>query len=71
MIAIILAVYFSLYARERIKILALNGATVSEILQALDKDGVVTCRQTVWRIIQHFKSHGHIQPLPKSGRCTD
>jgi len=60
----------SSYARERIKILASKGASVSEILIALDKDGVVTCRQTVWRIIQHINTHGSIHPLPKSGRRT-
>jgi len=35
----------SSYARERIKILAPKDASVSEILLALDKDGVVTCCQ--------------------------
>ena len=60
----------SSYARERIKVLASKGTSVSEILIALNKDGVVTCRQTVWRIIQHLKSRGNIQPLPKSGRRT-
>ena len=60
----------SSYARERIKLLTSKGASVSEILIALNKDGVVTCRQTMWHIIQHLKSRGNIQPLPKSGRRT-
>ena len=60
----------SSYARECIKILASKGASVLEILIALDKDGVVTYRQTVWRIIQHINLHGSIHPLPKSGRRT-
>jgi len=55
----------SLYAREHIKILSSNGASVSEISVALDKDEVVTCHLTVWHSIQHVKSCGSIHPLPK------
>ena len=34
------------------------------------KEGISTCRQTVWRLERHIKTYGTIEPLPKSGRPT-
>ena len=60
----------SVYARERIRQLTRVRATVAEILDALRKEGICTCRQTVWRIQRHIEEYGTIEPLPKSGRPT-
>ena len=60
----------SLYTRERIRLLTEGGATVAEITEVLKQEGIVTCRQTVWRIQQHIRNHGTIKPLQKSGRPT-
>ena len=59
----------SLYSRQRIKILLRDGATIAEIV-ALKNEGILTCRQTVWRMKCHLETHNSIEPLPKSGRPT-
>ena len=60
----------STYSRQRIKVLLENGASTSDIVSALRREGVVTCRQTVWRFQCHMQRHQCIAPLPKSGRKT-
>ena len=55
----------SLYARERIRKLTDGTSTVTDIVE-----GIITCRQTVWRIQRHIERHETIKPLPKSGRPT-
>ena len=60
----------SLYSRERIKVLLRDGASIAEIVDALKKEDIITCRQTVWRLQRHLDAHGSITPLPKSGRPT-
>ena len=60
----------SLYARERIRQLLFQGATVAKIVVILNEEGIKTCRQTVWRLKNHISSFGSIQPLPKPGRPT-
>ena len=60
----------SLYSRQRIKILLRDGATIAEIVDALKNEGILTCRQTVWRMKCHLEAHNSIEPLPKSGRPT-
>ena len=60
----------SLYARERIRKLTDGTSTVTDIVEALKSEGIITCRQTVWRIQRHIERHETIQPLPKSGRPT-
>ena len=60
----------SMYARERIKTLLVKGASVSEVVDELEKENISTCRQTVWRLKRHIDIHGTIMPLPKSGRPT-
>jgi len=42
--------YLSTYAREHIQQLILQGATIPDILQILDCEGIATCRQTVWQL---------------------
>ena len=39
-------------------------------MEALQREGINTSRQTVWRLEQHIDTHGTIMPLPKSGRPT-
>lgn len=58
------------YARQRIHALRKTGATTAEIVATLKSEGIVTCRQTVWRFQQHVDEHTTIEPLPKSGRPT-
>ena len=58
------------YAKERIRQLTSKDATVVQIVEALELDGITTCRQTVWRIQRHIKEYGTINPLPKSGHPT-
>lgn len=53
------------YARERIQQLSHRGGTVPEVVEALNQERILTCRQTVWRIL-----HGTIRPLQKSKRPT-
>ena len=60
----------SMYSRERIKVLLHDGASIAEIVDALKKEDIITCRQTVWRLQRHLDAHGSITPLPKSGRPT-
>lgn len=60
----------SMYARERIRQLTREGATVTQVVKTLKREGVITCRQTVWRIQRHIEEYGSIEPLPKSGRPT-
>ena len=60
----------SLYARERIRQLLSGGRSYSEIVQILKSEGIVTCRQTVWRLEKHINAHDTIIPLPKPGRPT-
>ena len=60
----------SMYARERILKLTRKGATVVQVVEALRREGVITCRQTVWRIQRHIEEYGTVKPLPKSGRPT-
>ena len=60
----------STYSRQRIKVLLENGASTSDIVSTLRREGVVTCRQTVWRFQCHMQRHQCIAPLPKSGRKT-
>ena len=60
----------SMYSRERIKVLLQGGASISEIVNRLKSEGIITCRQTVWRFQCHLRTHGFTSPLPKSGRRT-
>ena len=39
-------------------------------MNILEKEGIVTCRQTVWRLKRHINTFCSINPLPKSGRPT-
>ena len=58
----------SMYSRERIRGLLRGGASVADIVDTLKSEGIVTCRQIVWRFKQHLDEH--IEPLPKSGCPT-
>ena len=60
----------SLYARERILHLLRARASVAETVDLLKREGIRTCRQTVWRIRRLFEAYSTIKPLPKSGRPT-
>ena len=57
-----------MYARERIRQLTCEGATVTQVADTLKKEGIAACRQTVWRLQQHITKYGVIEPLPKSQR---
>lgn len=60
----------SSYARERIRQLLSGGSSCNDIVRVLEKEGITTCRQTVWRLEKHINTYGTIRPLPKSGRPT-
>ena len=62
--------HLSTYSRERIKRMSDDGKSTREIVEALHKENITVCRQTVWRIQQHIRTHGTIEKLPKSGRPT-
>ena len=32
-----------------------GGAKVAETVEALEREGITTCRQTVWRLRRHFQ----------------
>ena len=55
------------YSRQQIKVLLSNGESIADIVKLLEKEGIVTCRQTVWRFQRHLEEHGSTAPLPKSG----
>ena len=59
-----------MYARERIRVLLDLGNSISKITETLRLEGIVTCRQTVWRLKRHIDTYGNINPLQKSGRRT-
>ena len=60
----------SLYVRERILHLLRAHASVAETVDLLKREGIRTCRQTVWRIRRLFEAYSTIKPLPKSGCPT-
>ncbi len=47
-----------------------SGQTDASIAGHFQKQGLKTCRQTIWRLRRHSEKHGHIKPLPTSGRPT-
>jgi transposase len=47
-----------------------GGASVAQVVRTLKVEGIITCRQTVWRLQRHIVEHGTVDPLPKSGRPT-
>ena len=59
----------SLYARERIRVLMSQGHTVRDAIMALEKEGVKTCRQTVWQFWIHYNTYNSIAPRPRPGRA--
>ena len=50
----------SLHARERIRQLTdgIGCSTVTDIVEALKSEAIITCRQTVWQIQCHIERHG-------------
>ena len=62
--------YLSMYARERIRQLFLQGATIPQVMEVLSNEGIEACRQTVWRLKRHIHVHGAVTPLSRSGRPT-
>ena len=60
----------SLYARERIRALMSQGLSVSDTVMALEREGINTCRQTVWRFRTHYTTYRSIAPRPRPGRPT-
>lgn len=60
----------SLIADNVLKVLLESGASTTDIVKILHQEGVVTCRQTVWRFKCHLENHHQIEPLPKCGRQT-
>ena len=59
----------SSYVHERICCL-LEDNTISETMRVLEREGIKTCRQTVWRLKRHIRTYNTIDPLKKSGRPT-
>lgn len=62
--------YLSMYARECIRQIFLQGATIPQIMEVLSNEGIETCCQTVWRLKRHIHVHGTVTPLSRSGRPT-
>ena len=59
-----------MYAREHVRQLSRRGGTVSKIAKTLSQEGIFTCRQNVWQMLQHIESHGTIRALYKCGCST-
>ena len=62
--------HLTMYAREHIRQILSEGSTCREVATALSREGIHTCRKTVWRLEWYIKAHGTVLPLPKSGRLT-
>jgi len=60
--------HLSAYARQRAKQLFAEGASDTEVVGQLEREGIHTCRQTVWRLRRHIAEYGTVQPLAKPGR---
>ena len=58
----------SLFARQRAWHLLSEGNTCATVVALLRKEGIVTTRQTVWRLERHVIAHGTIEPRPKPGK---
>ena len=43
---------------------------VRDTVMALEREGIKTCRQTVWRFWIHFNTYHSVSPRPRSGRPT-
>ena len=54
--------------REQAIRMVYEGTTVREVLKHLERGGIKVCRQTIWRLLRHYRQHKCISPLPKSGR---
>ena len=58
----------SLCARQHAWHLLSKGNTCATVVALLQKEGIVTTRQTVWRLERHVLAHSTIEPRPKTGR---
>ena len=59
--------HMSMYTRECILQLTCGGATVAGIVEALKEEGIVTCRRTVWWMVQYIENHCTFHALDKCG----
>ena len=48
----------------------LKGDSIKNIVISYERCGETICRQTVWRLMRHCRTHGSFSPLPRSGRPT-
>ena len=60
--------HLSMYTRERIQQLFMQGATIPQVMEVLSNEGIGACRQTVWRLKRHIHVNGTVTPLSRSGR---
>ena len=56
--------------RKQIISRLLQGVSIKNVVLAYEGRGSKICRQTVWRLLKHYRTHGSTSPLPKSGRPT-
>ena len=58
----------SLFARQRVWQLLSEGHTCTIVAAELRREGIITTRQTVWRLERHIRAHRTLQPRLKPGR---
>lgn len=56
--------------RKQIIFRLLQGASIKSIVLSYERRGEKVCRQTIWRLLKHYRTHNTTVPLPRSGRPT-
>ena len=58
----------SIPLREQAVHMLLEGATTKDVVEHLQRGGVKVSRQTIWRLLHHYRQHKKCTPLPRCGR---
>lgn len=53
---------------QAVHMMLVEGSSVKDVVEHLKHSGVNVCRQTIWRLKQHYNQHKKCTPLPRSGR---
>ena len=48
---------------QAVYMLITEGASVKDVVQHLECGGVKVCRQTIWRLFQHYRQHKNCTPF--------
>lgn len=65
-------VYRKLTVDDRKKIVSqlLEGVKSGTIVSSYQRRGELISRQTIWRLLKHYRTHDTVSPLPRSVRPT-